>query len=385
MSHIEYSLKKLDQALQRKTHVTVLEIDLDAIAHNLKTYRQELKTDVLLLVMVKAQGYGTGACELARFLEFSEVDYLGVAYTDEGVELRSHGIRLPTMVMNPERGSLEELIDASLEPVIYSFATLERFALALKTKEIKEVYPIHLKVDTGMHRLGFQASEMELLVKKLKEMPSVKVISVFTHLAATDEHEHDHFTIQQLELFRKVSKQLKVDLGHDFICHALNSVGISRFPEYQMDLVRLGIGVYGVSADPRLSLKHVATLKTIISQINDIQPGESVGYGRAYISTSARRIATIPIGYADGLFRTFGNDKSSVQVAGKKATIIGNICMDMCMIDVTGIDCAAGDEVIVFGKNPSVQELARIADTIPYEILCAVDERVKRVYIKDEN
>lgn len=385
MSHKKITINTSKREISEKTHITVLEIDLDAIAHNLKTYRQELKADALLMVMVKAEGYGSGAVEVARFLEFNRVDYLGVAFTDEGVILRNAGIDLPIMVMNPERGSLEAMIDARLEPVIYSFATLEKFALALKTKNIEDAYPIHLKVDTGMHRLGFQSSDMDLLAHKLKSMSSIEVVSVFTHLAGTDDKNHDQFTIQQLELFKSISSKLKADLGQEFLCHALNSAGISRFPDYQMDLVRLGIGVYGVSADPRLDLKHVSTLKTIISQIKEIEAGDTVGYSRAYEASTTTRIATIPIGYADGLMRAFGNGKSSVLVAGKLAPIVGVICMDMCMIDVTGIDCEAGEEVIVFGENPSVQTLAKIADTIPYEILCAVSDRVKRVYVIAED
>ncbi len=380
-----YAFERVIHALQEKTHDTIMEIDLDAMAHNLNTYRQLLKPHVRLMVMVKAQGYGTGSDEVAQFLEFNQVDYLGVAYTDEGIALRNQGIGLPIMVMNPERGSLEALIDAHLEPEIYSFETLERFALALKTKQVNHAYPIHLKIDTGMHRLGFRFNEMDELAKRINAMPQVEVISAFTHLAASDEDVRDDFTRQQLDLFQELSGKLKEALGHDFLCHALNTAGISRFPEYQMDLVRLGIGLYGVSADTRLSLRNVGTLKTIISQIKEIAPGESVGYSQAFVADKTLKIATIPVGYADGLFRSLGNGKASVEVFGKMAPIVGNICMDMCMIDVTEIPCAAGDEVIVFGKNPTIQRLAQMANTIPYEILSSVSERVKRIYLKEDS
>jgi Alr-MurF fusion protein len=380
-----YAFERVINALQEKTHDTIMEIDLDAMAHNLNTYRQILKPNVQLMVMVKAQGYGTGSDEVAQFLEFNQVDYLGVAYTDEGIALRNQGIGLPIMVMNPERGSLEALIEAHLEPEIYSFETLERFALALKTKQVDHAYPIHLKIDTGMHRLGFRSNEMDELAKRIKAMPQVEVISAFTHLAASDEDLRDDFTRQQLDLFQELSDSLKDNLGQDFLCHALNTAGISRFPEYQMDLVRLGIGLYGVSADTRLSLRNVGTLKTIISQIKEIAPGESVGYSQAFVADKPIKIATIPVGYADGLFRSLGNGKASVEVFGKMAPIVGNICMDMCMIDVTEIPCVAGDEVIVFGKNPSIQRLAQMANTIPYEILSSVSERVKRIYLKEDS
>lgn len=380
-----FAFERVLAAIQEKTHDTVFEIDMDALAYNLNAFRERLKPDVKLMVMVKAQGYGTGSVDIAQFLEFSRVDYLGVAFTDEGVELRNQGISLPIMVMNPERGSLDSLIDSRLEPEIYSFETLDRFIHHLANAEhAKKPYPIHLKIDTGMRRLGFEEGQIDELVARLNAHPEIEVASAFTHLAASDEAGKDGFTLRQLDHYRQAADRLQAGIGYGFVRHALNSAGILRFPEEQMDMVRLGIGLYGISAIDDLALKCVGRLKTIISQIKEVPAGESVGYGRAFVSNETTKIATIPVGYADGLFRSLGRGVGQVNIGGKLAPIVGNVCMDMCMIDVTGISCQPGDEVEVFGDNPSITDLAHAANTIPYEILASISSRVKRVYAKEE-
>ena len=373
-----FGFERISRQLQLKTHQTHMEIDMNAIIHNLNYYKSLLNPSTKIMAMVKAFSYGSGSFEIANLLQFHKVDYLAVAFIDEGYNLRLNGIRLPIMVMNPETGNYKTLIDNGLQPEIYSFESLLEFIVFLENQQIRD-YPIHIKLETGMHRLGFSMDEIEKLASILKK-PALKLESVFSHLAASDEPEHDDFTREQVESFLIMSKTLKKILKQEFMTHILNSSGIERFPEYQMDMVRLGIGLYGISGiNPQ---KHIeaSTFKTNISQIKELEKGVTVGYGRKGVVFENQRIATLPVGYADGIPRNLGNGKGNFVIRGRKTPIIGNICMDMCMVDITDIDAKIGDEVIIFGKEHPVTEIAKQAGTIPYEILSRISERVKRIY-----
>jgi len=378
----DFRFERIVSAFQQQTHDTVLEINLNALAHNLRYFKSKLPPSTKLMVMVKAFGYGSGAEEVASLLEFNKADYLAVAYTDEGVELRKAGISLPVMVMNPERSSLPTLIRHKLEPELYSFRTANNFLQALQAADITEPYPVHIKIDTGMHRLGFIAEEMHDLCAWLDANKQVRVASVFTHLAASDATQYDDFTRHQLNIFNNCCDRLALHVKNPFMRHALNTGGIERFPDAAMDMVRLGIGLYGVSAsgDDQQHLQTPGKWKTIISQIKQIKGGESVGYSRAFVAPFDMTIATIPVGYADGLRRTMSNGQGYVMVRGEKAPIVGNVCMDMTMIDVSAAHCSEGDEVELFGEHISLLEFARMCGTIPYEVLTSVSQRVKRVY-----
>nr|WKN35819.1 bifunctional UDP-N-acetylmuramoyl-tripeptide:D-alanyl-D-alanine ligase/alanine racemase [Tunicatimonas sp. TK19036] len=377
-----FHFEQIVQRLQQKIHSTVLEINLDALTHNLNVYRGKLAPDTKMMVMVKAFSYGGASFEIANLLQFHQVDYLGVAYADEGVMLREHGIRTPVLVLNPSPDTFVKMADYRLEPEIYSLRMLHLFIDSLGGR-VNQV-PIHLKLDTGMHRLGFSPDELTEL-SQLLQQHSLKVASIFSHLAASDEHQHDAFTLQQIQLYKQGYKQLTQVLGYQPIRHILNSAGIIRFPEYQWDMVRLGIGLYGVepAGQESVLLQPVSTLKTVISQIKYLKKGETVGYGRRGAVLQDSTTATIAIGYADGFDRGFGNGRAKVWVNGQWAPTIGSICMDMTMIDITGIEVAEGDEVIVFGAPISVTSLAQQIDTIPYEILTNIGERVKRVFFRE--
>jgi alanine racemase len=389
----DFRFERIVSAFQQQTHDTVLEINLNALAHNLRYFKSKLPPSTKLMVMVKAFGYGSGAEEVASLLEFNKADYLAVAYTDEGVELRKAGISLPVMVMNPERSSLPTLIRHKLEPELYSFRTANNFLQALQTAEITErspseaegAYPVHIKIDTGMHRLGFIADEMHDLCAWLDANKQVRVASVFTHLAASDATQYDDFTRHQLNIFNDCCDRIALHVKNPFMRHALNTGGIERFPDAAMDMVRLGIGLYGVSAsgDDQQQLQTPGKWKTIISQIKQIKGGESVGYSRAFVAPFDMTIATIPVGYADGLRRNMSNGQGYVMVRGEKAPIVGNVCMDMTMIDVSAAHCSEGDEVELFGEHISLLEFARMCNTIPYEVLTSVSQRVKRVYVEE--
>jgi alanine racemase len=378
----DFRFERIVSAFQQQTHDTVLEINLNALAHNLRYFKSKLPPTTKLMVMVKAFGYGSGAEEVASLLEFNKADYLAVAYTDEGVELRKAGISLPIMVMNPERSSLPTLIRHKLEPELYSFRTANNFLQALQAADITEPYPVHIKIDTGMHRLGFIADEMHDLCAWLDTNKQVRVASVFTHLAASDATQYDDFTRHQLNIFKDSCDRIALHVKSAFMRHALNTGGIERFPDAAMDMVRLGIGLYGVSAsgDDQQHLQTPGKWKTIISQIKQIKGGESVGYSRAFVAPFDMTIATIPVGYADGLRRTMSNGQGYVMVRGENAPIVGNVCMDMTMIDVSAAHCSEGDEVELFGEHISLLEFARMCGTIPYEVLTSVSQRVKRVY-----
>jgi alanine racemase len=375
----KFEFEKIAALLEQKKHTTRVEINLNALTHNLNYFRSLLKSGTKTMVMVKALSYGSGRHEIAGILEFNRVDYLGVAIADEGVSLRNAGINLPVMVMNPEAESFDTIIQHKLEPEIYSFGILELFRKAVaRNQEID--YPIHIKLDTGMHRLGFLPSETGQLCNELSSLKNIRVKSVFSHLAGSDEKQFDEFTLSQVNLFRMASDKIIQSLGYPVIRHILNTSGIERFPEAQFDMVRLGIGLYGISSSNHNKLKNVSTLKSTILQIKNVEPGETVGYSRKGKPVKSTMIAIVPVGYADGLNRRLGNSNGSILVRGKAVPIIGNICMDMTMIDVTDTGAQEGDEVVIFGEGNSISDMANKLATIPYEVLTGVSERVKRVY-----
>ncbi len=379
-----FHFEEIVSSLEEKTHETVLEINLSALSHNLNFYKTKLSPHTQIMVMVKAFGYGSGGFEIAKLLEYHKVAYLGVAFADEGIALKNRGIRLPIMVLNPETTSFEALIQHQLEPEIYSLRGLTSFLKIAKQKGLTD-FPIHLKLDTGMHRLGFEEEHLEALITILKSSKTVKVKSILSHMATSDDLQHKEFGLLQIEKFNKLTTRLIEELGYKPICHLLNTSGISNFPQAQMDMVRLGIGLYGISNDAseQKYLEIVGTLKSIISQIRTIQKGESVGYGRRFMATQETKIATIPIGYADGVRRSWGEGNGYVLINNQKATIVGSVCMDMLMVDVTSIPCVEGNQVIILGENPSVNFMAETLHTIPYEILTGISQRVKRIFYRE--
>lgn len=379
-----FQFEKIVNLLEEKTHETILEINLNAISHNLNFFKSKLKPKVKMMVMVKAFGYGSGGLEIAKLLEYHKVDYLGVAFADEGISLRMGGIKTPIMVLNPESTSFPAIIQYQLEPEIYTIKGLHAFLKIAEQKNIKN-YPIHIKIDTGMHRLGFEADSIDELIAALKGNQTVEVKSILSHMATSDDLKHKDFALSQIHLFEKLTTKIMTEVGIHPIRHILNTSGISNYPEAQYDMTRLGIGLYGVSndAEEQKELENVGTLKSIISQIRTIPAGDSVGYGRRFMAQQPTRVATIPIGYADGISRGWGNGKGYVTVKNKKATILGSVCMDMLMVDVTDIDCKEGDSVIIFGESPTVTEMAHQLNTIPYEILTSISQRVKRVFYRE--
>ena len=379
-----FHYEKIVSALEEKTHETVLEVNLNAISHNLNYYKSKLKPTTKMMVMVKAFGYGSGGFEIAKLLEHHKVDYLGVAFADEGISLKNAGIQLPIMVLNPEATSFSAIIHHQLEPEIYSMKGLKAFLKIAEQKKVQQ-FPIHIKLDTGMHRLGFEANAIPELIATLKDNPRVVVKSILSHMATSDAEEHKAFSITQIRLFDDLSNQVIQALNIQPIRHILNTSGISNFPEGQYDMVRLGIGLYGVSNDTNEQkyLENVSTLKSVISQIRTIPAGDSVGYGRRFMAHEPTTVATIPIGYADGISRLWGNEVGYVTINQHKAPILGSVCMDMLMVNVSGIDCAEGDPVVVFGESPTVMEIAQKTQTIPYEILTSISQRVKRVFYRE--
>ena len=377
----EFRFEEIGQLLEAKTHETVLEINLNAISHNIKTYKSLLNPATKLLVMVKAFGYGAGIKEIGQILQHNNVDYLGVAYTDEGLDLRNEGIDLPILVMNAERSSFNDIIKNELEPSIFSFKQIDSFIRKLIDLG-KKNYPIHLKLDTGMNRLGFIEEEIDNIISIIMSQPEVRVKSIFSHLAASDKSKHNDFTNQQIELFNTWANKLEKGLGYSVEKHILNSAGIENFPEHQFDMVRLGIGVYGNSSSLK-NLEPVGRLKTIITQIKNTPKESSIGYSRSGFAEEDLTIAVIPIGYADGFSRSLSNGKGNVLVNGKLAPVIGNVCMDMTLINVTDIECTEGDEVIIFGPERPIADLAKEMSTISYEVMTSISERVVRVYLED--
>jgi Alr-MurF fusion protein len=380
--HFEF--EKIVALLEEKTHETVLEINLNAISHNLNFYKSKLKPITKMMVMVKAFGYGNGGFEIAKLLEHHKADYLGVAFADEGIALKTAGIHLPIMVLNPESTSFSAIIQHELEPEIYSLKGLKAFLKIAEQKNLTH-FPIHIKLDTGMHRLGFEEEHMEELIAILKQNKTVFVKSILSHMATSDDLAHLDFANSQIALFEKMSQKMMFELSIKPIRHILNTSGISNFTDAQYDMVRLGIGIYGISndAEEQKQLENVGTLKSIISQIRTIEKGESVGYGRRFVADKTTKIATIPIGYADGISRLWGNGLGFVTINNQKAFITGSVCMDMLMVDVTKINCNEGDQVVIFGENPTVNYMAQKLQTIPYEILTSVSQRVKRVFYRE--
>ncbi|MEM6723368.1 MAG: bifunctional UDP-N-acetylmuramoyl-tripeptide:D-alanyl-D-alanine ligase/alanine racemase [Bacteroidota bacterium] len=381
-----FGLERVANYLSHRLHRTVLEIDLEAMRHNLESYAALVNPSVKIMVMVKASAYGSGDQTVARMLAYHGVDYLGVAYIDEGVALRQHGNLLPIMVLNPEPGAFDALIEHQLEPVIYSLEQLSMLVQHLQLIGAREAFPIHIKLETGMNRLGFVESLLPELIPYLKDQKLVEVKSVFSHLAASEDPDEDAFSRDQVTRFERMSNQLITALDYPVFRHLVNSSGIIRFPEAHYDLVRLGIGLYGVEDDPKISdeLLPVFHLKTYITQIKTVKAGETIGYGRSGKAVQNMRIATTSIGYADGFWRRLSNGKGKLYWNDQPAPVIGNVCMDMTMVDVSHLaEAKVGDELIVFGRYPKIQDFAQDADTIPYEILTAIADRVPRIYLQD--
>jgi alanine racemase len=379
-----FELEQIDRLLQQKVHQTVLEIDLTAVAHNLKQFQQRLQPATKIMAMVKAFSYGSGSYEIANALQFHRVDYLAVAYADEGVELRKAGINLPIMVMNPEESTFDVLVQYNLEPDLYAPGILSLFEEFVKTQGIQQ-FPVHIELETGMNRLGFSLAELPLVINSLRS-PFFKVQTVFTHLASSEDPQHDAYTNQQGALYMQMVQQIQSVLSYPFIKHVVNTAGIIRHPQWHLDMVRLGIGLYGGDSfgEGGLDLREVSTLKSTIAQIKELKEGETVSYGRKGVVTRDTRIATVRIGYADGYPRRLGNGAGKMLVKGNLAPVIGTVCMDMTMIDITNIShVQEGDEVIVFGTSLPVKQVAHWAQTIPYELLAGVSQRVKRVYFEE--
>jgi alanine racemase len=376
-----FEFERISRLLTQKVHETVLEINLNALEHNLNHYKLELGAGTKIMAMVKAFSYGSGSFEIANLLEFNKVDYLAVAYADEGVALRNAGCNLPIMVMSPDVMAFETIIQHKLEPEIFSVRVLDQLLEVLNRKNLVD-YPIHIKLDTGMHRLGFMEAELDDLLKILVNSKGVHIQSVFSHLVASEDPGHDEFTKYQIDLFFRLSERISNSLNYSFMRHIANTSGISRWPDSRFDMVRLGIGLYGIDSayDSKSPLQTVTSLKTSISQIKNIPAGDTIGYGREGKMVQGGKIATVKIGYADGYRRGLGNGNGKMIIRGKEVPTIGKICMDMCMLDITGIDAAEGDEVIVFNDQIRVEDIARQLDTIPYEVLTGISQRVKRIY-----
>jgi alanine racemase len=380
-----FEFERISNWLEQKVHQTVMEINLTAMVHNLKAYQQELKSDTKVMAMVKAFSYGSGSAEVARVLQFHQVDYLAVAYADEGIELRKAGISLPIMVMNADEAGFDALINYHLEPEIYSFEMYSAFHQYLLQQGIQE-FPVHLKFNTGMNRLGFEPGDADTLGKILSDHQTMAVKSVFSHLVASESAEHDGFTHFQFTTFAALCAKMELLLGYPFIRHIANTGAIHRKPEYQFDMVRLGIGLYGVDSanGVGMHLQTVATLKSTIAQVRKVKAGDTVGYGRRGRLERDSTIATVRIGYADGFGRELGNGRGKIWLHDQLAPVVGQVCMDMTMIDITDIPNAkAGDEVEIFGKELPVQQVAEWANTIAYEIMTGISQRVKRVYLEE--
>ena len=383
----EFGFEKISKVLQEKAHETILEINLNNLVKNMNYYRSKLKSGTKLMVMVKAFAYGSGNFEVSNVLEFHHANYLTVAYADEGIELRRKGITLPIVVMTPEINTFESIIKNNLEPDIYSFRSLTLLEEAIENLESPLTMPIgiHIKLDTGMHRLGFLAEDIDRLLERIKSNDNIIVKSVFSHLAGSDSQEFNDFTMKQINNFEAMSSKIVEALPYKILRHILNSAGISRFTDYQYDMVRLGLGIYGIAPceEDKGRLHTVISLKTTIVQIKEYEIGETIGYSRKGKIERKSRIGVVPIGYADGLKRELGNGNACFYVNGKAAPIIGNICMDMCMIDLTGIDCKEDDTAILFNEDYPVERIAEACNTIPYEILTSISQRVKRIYYQE--
>ncbi|MCF8229061.1 MAG: bifunctional UDP-N-acetylmuramoyl-tripeptide:D-alanyl-D-alanine ligase/alanine racemase [Bacteroidales bacterium] len=382
-----FEFEQVSQALQQKAHETKLEVNLNSLVHNLDFYRSKLKPGIKIMAMVKAFSYGSGSFEIANVLQFHHVDYLAVAYADEGVELRKAGIHIPIMIMNPDEESFDNIILHSLEPEIYNFRVLNLLEKAIEKNIIPLNKPVkvHIKIDTGMHRLGFEEEDVDRLIEKLKANKLIRVQSVFSHLAASNDPDKDDFTREQIAKFEMIRDKFKDELDHDFLSHISNSAAILRFPDAHFDMVRLGISLYGISSDPeeQKELENVSTMISTVSQVKAIPAGDTIGYNRSWKAENEMQIAIVPVGYADGISRILGNGKGHVLIRNERCPIVGDVCMDMIMVDVSGKKAEEGDEVIIFGKERPIAELAEEMTTIPYEIMSGISKRVKRVYFQE--
>ena len=365
-----------------RVHETVLEIDLNALKHNFEHLKSRLNNNTKFMAVVKAFAYGSDACEIANYLQTLNVDYFAVAFVHEGVQLRKAGITKPILVLHPQTANFNALIDNCLEPNLYNAKILKEF-IAIASAEKQKEYPVHIKFNTGLNRLGFSESDAEYVASKVKESASVKIKSIFSHLAASEDLNEKAFTLNQIEKFKRIAHKVTDQIGYKPLLHICNTSGVLNYPDAHFDMVRCGIGLYGFgnSLKENKNFKPISTLKTIISQIHDIEKGESVGYNRAFKTDEFLRSATLPIGHADGIGRQYGKGKGYVIINNKRAYILGNVCMDMIMVDVTNIDCKEGDEVIVFGLNTTAENLAETAKTISYELITAISQRVKRNFV----
>ena len=378
-----FEIEKIKKLLELQKHDTTLEINLNAIIHNINVHKSLLKPNTKVCAMVKAYSYGLGGYEIAEFLQHHHIDYLGVAYADEGADLRKNGITTPILVMNPEQNSYESIIDYHLEPEIYNFRVLELFGNILNFKGL-ENYPIHIKIETGMHRLGFKENEIDELIEKIKQY-RFKVASIFSHLSSADNPKEEAYTLKQFETFERISQKIIEKLGYQPIRHILNSAGIANYNDYQYDMVRIGIGMLGFSPNEKIQkeLQNVVSFKTLISQISEVKKGESIGYNRNFIAKKDTQIATIPVGYEAGVPRLMGNEKGFLWIKNKKIPTVGNICMDMLMLNLEDLPAKEGEEVILFNSIPKLKNFAEYSQTIVYEVLTSISRRVKRIYIKD--
>lgn len=385
----QFKFERIGRMLEQKAHDTVLEVNLAAIKNNLKKFQSYLKPETKMMVMVKAFAYGTGSFEIANLLQFNKVDYLGVAYTDEGVELRKAGITLPIMVMNADKVNFENIINYDLEPEIYSIHQLKEFLKVQRNLNLEgkpDLYPIHIELETGMNRLGFDEADLKALITTIKESEQVKIVSVFSHLVASEDATLNDFTQSQIEKFERMCRIISEQINYPFLKHILNSAGIIHHPQAHFDMVRLGLGIYGVDGSNTIQndLESVGTLKTTISQIKKINKGDTIGYGRVGKADTDKTIATVSIGYADGYDRRFSNGRGVMKINGKLAKVIGNVCMDMTMLDITDIeDVKEGDTAIIFDKENPIQEVCKSIDKIPYEMLTSISPRVKRIYFDE--
>ena len=378
-----FGFDQLTELLVQRVHETTLEVNLNAVVDNLNYYRSFMKPETKLVCMIKADGYGAGAVEIAKTLQDHRVDYLAVAVADEGATLRRNGITSNIMIMNPEMTAFKTMFDYDLEPEVYSFRILDALVKAAEKEGITG-WPVHIKLDTGMHRLGFNPqNDMDELISRLKHQSAIIPRSVFSHFVGSDSDSFDDFSAKQFALFDEASRKLQAAFSHKILRHIDNSAGIEHFPDRQLDMCRLGLGLYGINSRNNQTIFNVSTLKTTILQLRHVPAGESVGYSRKTVLNRDSVIAAIPIGYADGLNRHLGNRHCYCLVNGQKAEYVGNICMDVCMIDVTGIDCKEGDSVEIFGDHLPVTVLSDVLDTIPYEVLTGISNRVKRIYFQD--
>ncbi|WP_298237302.1 alanine racemase [uncultured Algibacter sp.] len=366
-----------------KAQETILEIDLNALKHNFDYLKSKLQPETKFLAVVKAYGYGSDACEIAKHLQELEVDYLAVAYVNEGVLLREAGITKPILVLHPQTVNFKKLIANCLEPSLYNPKVLTEF-IAIASKKNQTDYPVHIKFNTGLNRLGFWENDVAFIASKLKQTKTIKVASIFSHLAASEDLTEKEFSLNQIKTFKSITDNFLNIIDYKPVLHLCNTSGILNYPEAHLNMVRSGIGLYGFGNCKKENkhLKPIGTLKTIISQIHQIEKGESVGYNRAFKSNNFLKTATLPIGHADGIGRQYGNGKGFVIINGQKAPIIGNVCMDMIMVNITNIDCKEGDEVIVFGQEATAEALAEVVNTISYELITSISQRVKRIFIK---